>query len=40
MKNYCSECGSKLENGLCPNCKNINKKNKKFFVWGIVLIII
>ena len=40
MENYCSECGSKLENGLCPNCKNINKKKKKFPVWGIVLIII
>lgn len=40
MENYCSECGAKLENGLCPSCKNINKKKKKFPVWGIVLIII
>ena len=40
MNNYCSECGAKLENGLCPSCKNIIKDNGKFPVWGIILIII
>ena len=40
MNNYCSECGAKLENGLCPSCKNIIKNNGKFPVWGIILIII
>ena len=31
---------TKLENGLCPSCKNIIKDNGKFPVWGIILIII
>lgn len=40
--NFCSKCGSRLENGSCPNCSTISNsnKNKNYFKLIIGFIII
>ena len=35
---YCEKCGSKLNNGMCPNCnKNNIKKTNAYAIIGFVL---
>lgn len=38
--NFCNKCGSKLINGICPNCSKIKKNNKKSKVIIISLVFI
>ena len=49
MKNFCGKCGTKLENGVCPNCREKfleqKKKNNKntyiiLLVLGVIFFVI
>lgn len=37
---FCNKCGSKLVNGLCPNCSQVKKKKNKFKILTIGLAFI
>ena len=40
--NFCNKCGSKLINGVCPNCSKIkkNKKKSKIIIISLVFIVV
>ena len=40
--NFCNKCGSKLINGICPNCSKIkkNKKKSKVIIISLVFIVV
>lgn len=45
MKNFCGKCGTKLENGICPTCREVaieqrKKNNKSTYIVLLVLSVI
>ena len=45
MKNFCGKCGTKLENGVCPTCREVaierrKKNNKSIYIVLLVLGVI